>query len=163
MSPRPVFRIPAVVSASASQGGAPRRKAATRPTALGLVTYCFNIAAKHHATVPGAAKFSDALVFIKETAALGASAVQIPFGICDATRVWAVRDAAERLGIALESTVSLPKNDSDLARFDAELKTLHELGVKIARTVLLPGRRYEQFSSILDYANAMRIGTKALS
>ena len=134
----------------------------SRRTQLGLVTYCFNLAAKHHGTVPGAPKFSDPLVFIEETAKLGASAVQIPFGTCDATRVWAIRDAAERHSIALESTVALPKND-DMDRFDAELKTLHELGVKIARTVLLPGRRYEQFTSILDYANTMRVATKALS
>src|SRR5688572_17169849 len=134
-----------------------------RRTQLGLVTYCFNIAAKNHGSVPGAAKFSDPLIFIEQAAQLGASAVQIPFGICDAGRIWSIRDTAERLGIALESTVSLPKNDPDLERFEAELKTLHELGVKIVRTVLLPGRRYEQFTSIRDYANTMRVATKALS
>ena len=138
-------------------------KTPARRTQLGLVTYCFNIAAKNHGTVPGAAKFSDPLIFIEQAAQLGASAVQIPFGICEASRIWAIRDAAERLNIALESTVSLPRNDPDLERFDAELKTLRELGVKIARTVLLPGRRYEQFTSILDYANTMRVATKALS
>ena len=134
-----------------------------RRTKLGLVTYCFNIAAKNHGTVPGAPRFSDALIFIEQAAQLGASAVQIPFGICDASRIWAVRDSADRLNIALESTVALPRNEPDLERFEAELKTLRELGVKIARTVLLPGRRYEQFASILDYANAMRVATKALS
>ena len=137
--------------------------AGSRRTQLGLVTYCFNIAAKNHGTVAGAAKFSDPLIFIEQAAQLGASAVQIPFGICEASRIWAIRDTAERLNIALESTVSLPKNDPDLERFDAELKSLRELGVKIARTVLLPGRRYEQFTSILDYANTMRVATKALS
>ena len=134
-----------------------------RRTQLGLVTYCFNIAVKNHGTVAGAAKFSDPLIFIEQAAQLGASAVQIPFGICEASRIWAIRDTAERLNITLETTVSLPKNDPDLERFDAELKTLRELGVKIARTVLLPGRRYEQFTSILDYANTMRVATKALS
>ena len=134
-----------------------------RRTSLGLVTYCFNIAAKHHGTVPNAAKFSDPLVFIHEAAKLGGSAVQIPFGIPEPKRIWEIRDAAERLDIDLESTVSLPKNDADLDRFDAELRTLNELGVKIARTVLLPGRRYEQFESVLDYANTMRVATKALS
>jgi 3-oxoisoapionate decarboxylase len=132
-------------------------------TSLGLVTYCFGIADKNHGTVSAAAKFSDPLVFIEEAAKLGASAVQIPFGVPEPKRIWEIRDAAERLDIALESTVSLPKNDADLDRFDAELRTLKELGVKIARTVLLPGRRYEEFTSILDYANAMRVATKALS
>ena len=159
MSPRALSTGAAFAAGSTLLASA----ANSRQTQLGIVTYCFNIAAKNHGTVPAAARFSDPLVFIEETAKLGASAVQIPFGICDATRIWAIRDAAERHAIALESTVALPKNDVDLDRFDAELKTLRELGVKIARTVLLPGRRYEQFTSILDYANTMRVATKALS
>lgn len=169
MPPRPrsnITMFPSAFSRAAFLAGSTvfaADKSPARRTQLGLVTYCFNLAAKHHGSVSAASKFSDPLVFIQEAAKLGASAVQIPFGICDATRTWAIRDAAERHGIALESTVALPKNDPDLDRFDAELKTLRELGVKIARTVLLPGRRYEQFASILDYANAMRIATKALS
>jgi sugar phosphate isomerase/epimerase len=162
MSPS-VFSGAAVVTGSTLLASDKSPAGPAQRTQLGLVTYCFNLAAKNHGTVPSAAKFSDPLIFIQEAAALGASAVQIPFGICDATRIWAIRDASERLNIALESTVALPKNDPDLERFDAELKTLRELGVKIARTVLLPGRRYEQFTSILDYANTMRVATKALS
>jgi 3-oxoisoapionate decarboxylase len=161
MSPTEVFSGAVLAQAASTPAASPVRTG--RRTSLGLVTYCFNIAAKQHGTVPGAPKFSDPLIFIHEAAQLGASAVQIPFGVPEPKRIWEIRDAADRLDMALESTVSLPKNDADLDRFDAELRTLNELGVKIARTVLLPGRRYEQFESILDYANAMRIATKALS
>ena len=135
----------------------------SRRTALGLVAYCFNIAAKFSGTVAAAPNFKDPFVFIEEAARIGASAVQIPFGICTAGKIRAIRDRAERDKIALESTVNLPRDASDLDRFDAELKTLSDLGVQIARTVLLPGRRYEQFTSVLDYAAAMRRGIKALS
>ena len=159
MSPRALSSSAAFAAGTALLASA----ANARQSKLGLVAYCFNLAAKNHGTVSGAPKFSDPLIFIEQAAQLGASAVQIPFGICEASRVWAIRDAAERRNIALESTVALPKNDPDRDRFDAELKTLRELGVKIARTVLLPGRRYEQFTSIFDYANAMRVATKALS
>lgn len=161
MSPN-ALSIAAGLAGGSGLLSAPERTPRTKTT-LGLVRYCFNIAARHHRTVPGAANFSDPLIFIQEAAKLGASAVQIPFGICDATRVWALRDAAERSGIALESTVSLPKDEPDLTRFEEELRTLRELGVKIARTVLLPGRRYEQFTSVIDLANTMRAATKALS
>ena len=156
MFPTAVQSDLAFLSASPLASPAPRTK-------LGLVTYCFNISARHHGTVSSAPNFSDSLIFMQEASKLGASAVQIPFGVCAASRIWAIRDAAERLNIALESTVSLPKNDTDLERFEAELRTLRELGVKIARTVLLPGRRYEQFTDILDYANTMRVATKSLS
>lgn len=160
MSPSTVTTGAALLSGGALLAA---ETASRRRTQLGLVAYCFNIAAKNHGKVPAAPQFSNPIIFIEETATLGASAVQIPFGICVSDQIWQIRDASERLDIALESTVALPKDDSDRERFDAELKTLHELGVKIARTVLLPGRRYEQFSSILDYANTMRVATKALS
>ncbi|HEX7859378.1 MAG TPA: TIM barrel protein [Verrucomicrobiae bacterium] len=153
----------AVQSEVAFLSATPVEAAPATRTKLGLVTYCFNLAAKNYGTVAAARNFSDPVVFIEQAASLGASAVQIPFGICNASRIWTIRDAAERQKIALESTVSLPKNDPDLERFDAELRTLRELGVKIARTVLLPGRRYEQFRDILEYANTMRAATKALS
>jgi 3-oxoisoapionate decarboxylase len=162
MSPSALLSGAGFVSGSVSLE-AEGRKPSIPKSKLGIVTYCFGLAAKHHGRVGNAPKFSDPITFIQETAKLGASAVQIPFGVRDATEVWAIRDAAERHEIALESTVSLPKDVPDLERFDGELRTLRELGVTIARTVLLPGRRYEQFNSILDYADAMRIATKSLS
>jgi 3-oxoisoapionate decarboxylase len=130
---------------------------------LGLVTYCFGIAARNR-NLPGVPSVYEPLGFIREAAKIGAGAVQISYGILDAEKRREVRDLAERLGVALEATLSLPKGgDSDLARFDREMETLRELGVSVARTVLLPGRRYEQFKSILEYAAALRIGIKALS
>ena len=102
--------------------------------------------------------------FIEEAARIGASAVQISYGILSTEKIREIRDLAERLEIALEATVNLPKGGgSELARFEKEMETLRELGVKVARTVLLPGRRYEQFKSIPDYAQALRVGIKALS
>lgn len=102
--------------------------------------------------------------FIAEAVQIGASAVQISYGILEAGKRREIRDLADRAGVALEATVNLPKGgEAELARFQREMDTLRELGVKVARTVLLPGRRYEQFKSILDYAQALRAGIKALS
>lgn len=136
---------------------------ASRRPRLGLVTYCFNIAARNSGRLEGVPNYSDPLVFVQEAARLGAGAVQIPFPVSARDKLWKIRDLAERSGIVLETTLSLPKSDPDLDRFDAELKFARELGVRIARTVLLPGRRYEQFNSVLDYANEMTRATKALS
>jgi sugar phosphate isomerase/epimerase len=128
-----------------------------------LVVYCFNLAAKHSANLADVPNFSDPLVFIREAKRLGAGAVQIPFPMRERERLWEIRDLAERSGIILETTLGLPKSDPDLERFDSELKFARDLGIKVARTVLLPGRRYEQFKSVLDYANEMTRATKALS
>lgn len=137
--------------------------AAARRTTLGLVTYCFNLAAKHSGKVDSALNFSDPHVFIREAARIGATAVQIPFPASLRPSIGAIRDLADRSGIALETTLSLPKNAGDRDRFVEELKLARELGVRIARTVLLPGRRYEQFKSISEYRDMTRRATEALA
>lgn len=64
--------------------------------------------------------------------------------------------------MGLESTLSLPQSNALLSRFEAELRTLRELGVRIARTVILPGRRYEQFKSLEEFRAALKAGREAL-
>jgi sugar phosphate isomerase/epimerase len=114
--------------------------------------------------LPNVPDVREAAGFITEAARIGATAVQISYGILEAEKRRKIRDLAERLGVSLEATVNLPRGgDSDLTRFKGEMETLRELGVNVARTVMLPGRRYEQFKTILDYANALQVGLKALS
>jgi 3-oxoisoapionate decarboxylase len=138
---------------------------ATSPigTSLGIVTYCFGIAQRAHTEMPDVPNFADPLVFIQQSAAIGANAVQIPFGVLDSPAVRRIRATAEELGVFLESTVALPRSDADLAKIEAELKTLGALGITIVRTVLLPGRRYEQFKSMDEYRDAVASGRKMLA
>jgi sugar phosphate isomerase/epimerase len=121
---------------------------------LGLLAYCFGIAQKAGNQIPGTPKFSDPLVFIQEAARVGANAVQIPFGVRDADSDRELREPAEKFGVALEATLSLPQNDSDLTRFEAEMSTLHEIGIAVARTVVFPGRRYEDLHSVSAFERA---------
>ncbi len=122
---------------------------------LGLLAYCFGIAQKAHNQFPSTPKFADPLVFIQEAARIGANAVQIPLGVRDADSVRTLRGASEALGVALESTLPLPQNEQDISRFDAEMSTLHELGVRVARTVVFPGRRYEDLHSGAAFEKAV--------
>ncbi len=46
----------------------------------------------------------------------------------------------------LEGIASLPRDDGDVARFDAEIRTAKRAGASIVRTVMLSGRRYETVS-----------------
>jgi sugar phosphate isomerase/epimerase len=48
----------------------------------------------------------------------------------------------------LEGIVTLPRDDSDLARFEAEIRTAKIAGCEVVRTVMLSGRRYETFKSL---------------
>ena len=51
----------------------------------------------------------------------------------------------------LEGESSLPKVESDVARFDAEIRAAREAGAQVVRTAMLGGRRYETFDSLEAY------------
>jgi len=129
--------------------------ASPRQIPLGLLAYCFGIAQKARGQIPGTPDFSDPAAFIQEAARVGANAVQIPFGAREGNSVRELRETAAKLGVALEATVSLPAKDSDVGRFEAEMSTLRELGVAVARTVVFPGRRYEDLHSVAAYERAV--------
>ena len=46
------------------------------------------------------------------------------------------RTRAEAASMALEGVISLPRDDSDVARFEAEIRTAKRAGVTIVRTVM---------------------------
>lgn len=131
-------------------------------SSLGVVTYCFETGKKAHGQVSGIPNWNDPFTFIAECQALGAGSVQIAFGVLEEDAGRKIRDFAEAHGMRLESTVSLPQNEAGLAKLEAEFRTLRELGVKIARTVILPGRRYEQFKSMDELRAALKLGREAL-
>ena len=51
----------------------------------------------------------------------------------------------------LEGELSLPKEDSDVSRFDSEIRAAREAGASVVRTAMLGGRRYETFDSADAY------------
>lgn len=62
-----------------------------------------------------------------------------------------VRDARERAEMYLEGSISLPKSNSEIARFEAEVLAAKEAGASVLRTACLSGRRYENFSDLGEY------------
>ncbi len=48
----------------------------------------------------------------------------------------------------LEGIIALPRDEADVARFEAEVKTAERAGAGVVRTVMLSGRRYETFASL---------------
>lgn len=67
-----------------------------------------------------------------------------------------LRTRAEALGMFLEGQISLPRTESDVARFNAEMGAAKEVGVSILRTVMLGGRRYENFNTAADWEKFRR-------
>lgn len=99
-------------------------------------------------TYPG---FSDALQLIRHCDEIGAGGVQV--GVSGWTSDFSkkVRDEREKRGLYLEGSISLPKDDSQLEKFEKEVIAAKEAGATVLRTACLSGRRYENFETEEDY------------
>ncbi len=93
------------------------------------------------------APFSDALGFLDFCHGLGAAGIQVSMG-ADADRATTLRERAEKYGMYLEGQTSLPRNDADVDRFEADLRAVKATGATVIRTAMLSGRRYETFDSL---------------
>jgi sugar phosphate isomerase/epimerase len=109
-----------------------------------------------------AARLTDPLVFLGHCARLGAGGVQIGLGVRDAAYVKALRAKAEAGGMFIQGIAGLPFEEKDADRFDAELRTAREAGARVVRTVMLPGRRYEQFKELDEFRRFVERGRRGL-
>ena len=121
---------------------------------LGLVA--FNCAIRRKWLQQRDPKFDlfEPLNFLKHCREVGAGGMQVSLGVLDAARVKSLRDFASEHSLCIDGIVNPPKDDGDLARFDAEIRTAAEVGVQAVRTVVMPGRRYEQFKSLAEVREA---------
>jgi sugar phosphate isomerase/epimerase len=61
-----------------------------------------------------------------------------------------------------EASITPPKSADDVSRFENDVRTAQAAGASLARTVILPGRRYEQFKSLQDFRQAEQHGLQSL-
>src|SRR6266511_1265619 len=117
------------------------------PKRLGICTYSYNLHWKAGRDGDPKARFKDPLEFLEYCHQLGAGGVQMAIGSRDAEYVARLRTRAEAWGMYLEGELSLPKEQSDVARFDAEVRAARQAGAQGVRTAMMGGRRYETFDS----------------
>jgi len=94
------------------------------------------------------ARFHDAPSFLEHCHQLGAGGVQVSLGALKPEDIRRFRERVGELGLYFEAQTSLPKDESDAARFEAEARTAVEAGADVIRTAALSGRRYEAFDSM---------------
>ena len=63
----------------------------------------------------------------------------------------------------LEGIVSLPRDQADLERFEAEIRTAKRAGAEVVRTVMLSGRRYETFATAAAFRRFAEASAHSLS
>ena len=129
---------------------------------LGLVAY--NCAFRRKWMQQRDPKFDlfEPLTFLKYCRDVGAGGMQTSLGVLDAARVKSLRDFADEQKLFIDGIVNPPKDNADLARFEAEIRTAAEVGVQAVRTVAMPGRRYEQFKSLAEVREAEANAVKML-
>lgn len=121
---------------------------------MGIVIYALSLQRKAMLAQPPKTDLFEPSVYLDYCHALGAGGIQLPLGVRDADFSRRLRKQAERYGMHVEGIISLPRDDRDRERFEAEVRTASEIGVLALRTATLPGRRYEQFSSREEYSAA---------
>jgi sugar phosphate isomerase/epimerase len=142
---RRTFLTAVAASALGSVRAEPDRK-----TNLGVLLYSFGIRAR------GEKGFADPLAFLAFCHARGAAGVQVPLGRRDEEYCTRVKKRCAELGMYVEGIVRAAVDKKDLERFTAEIQTAKVCGAEVVRTVMLSGRRYEQFSKAEDYTRFAR-------
>lgn len=133
-----------------------------RKTGLGLVIYDCGIRRKLLREQDPQFDLFQPLTFLKHCHTLGAGGMQAALGVMNRDEVRQLREFAEQHELFIDAIISPPKLEADIARFEAEVRTAAEVGVAAARTVIMPGRRYEQFQSLAEFRAAEAQGRRML-
>lgn len=95
--------------------------------------------------------FTNALDLLEHCHQIGAGGVQVTVNGWSDDFAKKVREAREKLGLYLEGSIGLPREEGDVARFDAEVRRAREAGAQVLRTVTLGTRRYETFRTAAEF------------
>ncbi len=131
-------------------------------TRLGVVSYCLNILRRSRRSRDTKDDLGDPLRLLEHCRRIGAGGIQAPLGKRDKTYASDLRNKAESYGMFVEGIAGLPRDKSDLDRFEAEVRTAKQAGAKVIRVVMMPGRRYERFDSIEEFREFSERGLKSL-
>jgi sugar phosphate isomerase/epimerase len=96
----------------------------------------------------------DTLEFLEHANALGAGGIQMPLTSLEPDYIRTLRTRTERLGMYYEAISALPKT-ADAAAFESTVAAAKEAGALAVRVNCLPGRRYENFTSLADWEKAV--------
>lgn len=109
-----------------------------RPVKVGIATTSFMMAWKP----------KDTYEFLEHCHNLGAAGIQAAIN----GDLKKIRSRAEKLGMYIEAMVELP-HSGDAAVFEHELQNASAVGAVALRSACLGTRRYETFSSLVDWQN----------
>ena len=118
---------------------------------LGLVIHSFPVRAAGDRDRRPSDRFADPVRFLEHARSLGARGIQVGIGAREPAYADDLRGRAEAASMDLEGIASLPRDEGDVGRFEAEIRTAKRAGAAIVRTAMLSGRRYETFDSLAAF------------
>lgn len=121
------------------------------PGKLGLVIHSFPVHSARDRDRPPGERFADPVRFFEYARSLGARGVQVGIGARDDAYCDALRARAEAASMSLEGIAACPRDEADVARFEAEIRAAKRAGAAIVRTAMLSGRRYETFPTLAEF------------
>ncbi len=138
------------IAASAVSASAMAVRAAAMPqrSGMGFSPDCFVLA---HPSRQGT--FTEYLQYAYDR---GAGGVQFSITSFDPEYLKSIRALSEKLGMYVEVSTSLPKEDAATADFEKVVKAAKDAGARCMRSVCLSGRRYETFNSLADWQTFVR-------
>jgi len=118
---------------------------------MGLASDSWNVHQGSQTAKGQKGDLSDPQLFLERCYQLGAGGMQMPLGVRDEPYCAKLRQWAETHEMFIEGSVDLAGNQFDVERFEKGVLTAKAAGATVVRTVGIPGRRYEQFSSAEEF------------
>lgn len=164
MTRRTALQCLSGVAAVAATGIANARAAEppTQRTGMGLVLYDCGIRREWLRAQRADFDLYDPLNFLQHCHQLGAGGMQARLGVMTTEQIRTLREYAERHDLFVDAIVNPPSAAEDVARFESEIRTAADAGVQAARTVIMPGRRYERFRSLEEFREFAARGRRML-
>jgi sugar phosphate isomerase/epimerase len=134
----------------------------SRPSGMGLVVYCRSIRNRWLKTKNPKSDLFEPLTFLKHCQQAGAGGMQVNLGSITSVQIEELRKFAGQHNLFIDAVVSAPRNEEDVPRFEAAIRVAADVGVQAARTVIMPGRRYERFATLADFHDFERRGQRML-
>ena len=131
-------------------------------TGLGVCIDSYGIA-RGAAGKQAGVQFRDAAGFLEFCHQRGAGGIQMRIDPAMSGGPAKLRSQADQYGMFVEGQGSLPAKESDLPRFESEVRAVKEAGADVLRTAMLGGRRYETLDSAEAFEQFTRRSRQSLT
>lgn len=129
-------------------------------TGMGLVIYDCGIRRRWMQRQNSRLDLFEPLAFLKHCRKLGAGGMQARLGVMNTEAAGRLREFAQRHALFIDAIANPPADESDVERFEAEIRTAAAVGAQAVRTVIMPGRRYERFTSLAEFREFEKRGRR---